>query len=135
MDSILCNNCGHGNLGYLQLCGNCNANLITNTPTSQTPPPRGAEISDETVRRNLLIAMMMWCLTTVFKIWLLYALKQGYKFPDFTDMLFILSPAIVAAIVARKSRRWYRVLFADSFFMLLVFLIGLILTIYLAITK
>lgn len=135
MDSILCNNCGHGNLGYLQFCGNCNYNLITDDVIPTSPPPPVAEISDETLRRNTLFAIVLSCFTTAFKIWFLYSIKQGYNFPSLTDMLFFISPVIVAALVARKSRRWYRVLFADSFLMLLVFIPNLIITIYLAIKK
>ncbi len=135
MDSILCNNCGHGNLGYLQVCSNCNYNLITNYIIPTSLPPPVAEISDETLRRNAVIAIALSCFTTAFKIWFFYTIKRGYNFPGVTDMLFFLSPVIVAALVARKSRRWYRVLFADSFLMLLVFIVGLIITIYLAIKQ
>lgn len=131
MEFILCKNCKHGSPIYLPYCGNCNADLSVSDDAESfgsqdaisTVQP-DSEISDETLRRNTLIAITTWCFTTIFKAWVLYSLRS-WTFPHISDVLFIISPIIVGAIAATKSKRWYRILFADSIVMILVFVFTL----------
>jgi len=143
MDSIFCKQCLHGNPAYLQYCGNCNADLLSQTdedPFSPidgeaTPQPK-PEMSDEALERRGKIAIALSFVTTIFKVWLLVGLESSAhrSSPSISSILFVISPIIVAAIAAAKSKRWYRVLFADSFLMILVFVVVLILYIAVAIS-
>jgi len=100
--------------------GNSNAALLTSDKADLLAPPDAnstiqpkAEISDETLRRNTLIAVTMWCFTTIIKIGVLYSLRS-WNFPGIGDVLLIIYPMIIAAVVALKSKRWYRILFVES---------------------
>jgi|GEM_PF-2555475 len=131
MDSIFCKKCLHGNSAYLQYCSNCNADLLSQTdedPFSPidgeaTPQPK-PEMSDEALERRGKIAIALSFVTTIFKVWVLYEMETSAhrSSPSISSILFVVSPIIVAAISASKSKRWYRVLFADSFLMILVIL-------------
>lgn len=131
MEFISCKNCQHRTPIYLPYCGNCNADLsasddadsLGSQEADSTVQPN-LELSDETLRRNTLIAITTWCFTTIFKVWVLHSLRS-WTFPHTSDVLFIISPMVVAAVAASKSKRWYRVLFADSFVMILVFVFTL----------
>ena len=141
MDSIFCKKCLHGSPAYLQYCSNCNADLLSQTDADQFAPMDGEsapqpkpEISVETLERRVKIAIGLSFVTTIFKVWLLYGLESSAhrSSPSISSILFVISPIIVAAISASKSKRWYRVLFADSILMILVFVVVLILYIAVA---
>jgi hypothetical protein len=141
MEFILCKNCEHGSPAYLQYCGNCNAALSASTD-AESPGSQDAdltvqpnfEVSGETLRKNTLLAITAWCFTTIFKAWVLYSLRS-WTFPDASDVLLIISPAATAVIVGSKSKRWYRVLFADSILMILVFVFVLFIFIAFALSE
>ena len=145
MDSIFCKKCEHGNPVYLQYCSNCNAELLTSVDAdsfapyaADSAPHPKPEINEETLRRNTLVAIVLWCFTTIFKIWLLVSLDASVHsryVPSISDVLLIIAPLIVAVVVAKKSKRWYRVLFADSILMTLVFVVNLLLLIVIALSK
>ena len=131
MDYILCQNCEQGNPSYLRLCSNCNTDLFAENANNSALPIVEEENS-ESLRKMVLIAIVFSIFTTVFKIWFLYSLKSNsYRdFPTISDIILILSPIIIAAVTSAKTRKWYRVLLADSILMAILFVFGLFFFIY-----
>lgn len=123
---------GRGNSNAALLISD-KADLFDPLDANSTIQPK-AEISDGTLRRNSLIAVTTWCLTTIIKIGVLYSLRSR-TFPGIGDVLLIISPMIIAAVAALKSKRWYRILFADSIVMILVFVAVLFINIALTLNK
>lgn len=135
MEFILCKICEHGSPAYLQYCNNCNADLSApfdaesggaNEADSTTAV--NFELSDDRLRKNTLTAITMSCLTTLIKVWFLYS-QDPYTFMSLNNALFVVSPIVLAVMVAFKSKRWYRILFADSFVVIaavvvVLFLVG-----------
>ncbi len=136
MDSLFCKKCLHGSPAYFQYCTNCNADLLAQTDADLFAPIAGEsaprpkpEMSAQTLERRAVIATALSFVTTIFKVWVLYSLETSAhrNFPAIRDVLLLIFPIIIAAIYASRSKRWYRVLFADSIVMILVFVIGVIL--------
>jgi hypothetical protein len=124
MDYILCKKCETGNPGYLSVCGSCGADLFGEDNVDEGPPI-GSEISDEKLRRNAVIAVVIWVATTAFKVWFLYSLAASshVNFPQLRDLFILLWPVATSAVAATKYRRWYLALYVDSIIMIVIFLI------------
>ena len=144
MDSIFCKKCLHGNPAYLQYCTNCNEDLLSQADSDlfapidgESAPQPQPEISAEMLERKAKNAKVLSFVTTIFKIWFLYSLEtEAHRsFPSISDVLLVISPMIVAAISARKSKRWYWILLADSFVMILVFVVVLFIFIAATLSK
>ncbi len=130
MDLILCKKCDTGNPGYLSVCAGCGADLFA-ADNIDEGPPKGSEISDEKLRRNAIIAVVVSVFTTIFKVWLLYPPERGpnSSFLQFRIMLIVFWPFITAAAVAAKYRRWYLPLMFDSAIMIVAFIIFMVILI------
>ena len=130
MDFILCRKCDTGNAGYLTVCSNCGADLYGEDNAPEAPPV-GPEISEKTLRRNSLIAIVLSIATTIFKVWFLYSLETSahLKFPQLRDLFIILWPFALALVLSFKARRWYWALFLDSIIMAIVAVIFVVILI------